>query len=381
MRKLIVALILFSAQLLLAAPTMNNCRRFFNYPDGTNELISYVESISNLPSLNLQKFYQAVAHGELENPISIPAARVNAELQIHRTGIEQILEQSSFDMQKLSAWAITRGTHVETTRQDRTSVEVKTELAARPFRLVTIEEMNLQIMDGPVTQYMWAQVFGKIPSGLEQQDDIEAVKVDGIQMAMAPNHPVTSITFWSAVAFANEMSRKHNLPEAYDLSAFGNPGGEFFALGTFSMPDKERIKKFVEDNTPELIAAREGLRLPTVQEYQRLVYELARFNGKKVAELTTAERRKFFEDFKVHAVGNDLEPAVIGANVINDLLGNIWFLSSTFVAIDLQNNWDVSTLGHGCGDWYLAYKPETGLTDLSARGTARGIILVRTVRP
>ena len=380
MKMFTVIFILFPAQLLLAAPTANDCRRFFNYQDGTNELISYIESISQLPSMSqyLPNFYQAVAQGELENPISVSAARVNAELHIHRSGINKIIEQSFFDLQKLMAWAVDRGAQVETARQVRSATEAKTKATIRPFKMIPIDEMHLMVMDGPVTQHMWYEIFGEVPSDLEPED-IDTVQVNGVFVDMAPNHPVTGITFWSAINYANEMSKHHHLSEAYDLSSVKD------AMASGFIFKEDDFQKFRKANSPELVAARDGLRLPTVEEYQRLAYDLALYNGRRIEELTEEERVKLLYSTKIHSVGSKLRPAVIGSHIINDLLGSISFYTSNVTSYDLRSGrtqWRVNTVGHSCyKDWssITSRDPEYEQTNIRHRG--QGIILVRTVKP
>ena len=394
MRKFAVALTLFSASFSLAAPTVNDCRRFFNYPDGTNKLISYVESISNLPSLNLQKFYQAVAHGELENPISASTARVNAELQIHRNGLSSILDNSYLDIEKLKSWASARVALEVKTQNERHSTRQETASPFRQFKMVQVNEMQLMVMDGPVTEMMWAEVFGVVPEELLTANSSrrDPIWVNNKLVTISPDYPVTNMTFWSAAVFANQMSKKRGLPEAYDLSMVKFDGVNskqdivhLAALGLLSSFDSNSVEEFVQNNTPQMVATRGGLRFPTRDEFETLVCHLARFNGVHLSKLDPQQIQSLFKGKSrdLHPVGSELGAAMIGANSIADLIAHISFYTSNIKKYDDPNKapWEVTTVGRDYSTWEVANIFTSSTQGLSDYFNHRGIILVRTVQP
>ena len=59
------------------------------------------------------------------------------------------------------------------------------------------------VAESPVTQEEWAQVWGELPEGLNA----------------CPSCPVTRVTWWSALAFANRLSEQHGFAPCYVLAA------------------------------------------------------------------------------------------------------------------------------------------------------------------
>ena len=401
MRKFAVALTLFSASFSLAAPTVNDCRRFFNYPDGTNALIGYIEAISEIPEITsqLNYFYQKVINGEIVCPISRGVARVNPELQIHRTGINKILEQSSFDMSRLMAWATKHSSKRVDEQHERREVETLTIKPVRDFKMVRINQIqpSIMMMNGPVTEMMWAQIFEKMPIHISKDPGGERIKVGQKNIYMFPNHPITGITYWSAVVFANQMSKRLGLPEAYDLSnvVFTAPNSkknrphtpqEILVLAAkgelIVLPDDSKsLQRFQQNNTEDVIIQRPGLRLPTKREFAKLAYELAQYGGSKVENLSDQQIEHMFcsGSMQRHPVGDELEPAIIDSQIINDLLGHIYFITNNLTASESGERWQHYYLGAAHN---ASVKDQIAhSSELNGGGGYVGLFLVRTVQP
>ena len=399
MRKLIFTLILFFAQFSLATPIVNDCRRFFNYPDGTDAFISYLESISQLPSVasQLLSFYQRIAHGELLCPISNESARVNAELQIHRSGINRILEQSAFNVSKLSTWATERVAQLSKNGLERANIELQTETAAIPFQMVPITstQPHLMLMNGPVTQMMWAQVFKRIPPTVKDPQML-LMKVGQQEIEMLPDHPITGVTFWSAVVFANEMSKQLGLPEAYDLTGItfkqeaNNPNTpeqilRLAARGALSIFDSNNVYEFIKNN-PMNSQQRPGLRLPTEDEFEILIYKLAQYRGVTVEQLSDQQIEEIFGGSKaeqLHAIRSEFEPATVDSNLIADLLGHISFLTNG-IAVTYPGGtprWELRTMGTSSHRKKSVKDKKSNLISVNGVGGYTGFTLVRTVQP
>ena len=396
MRMLAVALMMFSAQLTLAASTVNECRRFFNYPDGTDELMSYVQSISSLPQLqaDLIAFYSFLARGEIKNPISKLLGRVDAEMQIHRNGFNTILKQSSFDLNRLKIWASERLATTTSERQSRTDIEAITKLTVRPLKLAQVHDPKLKndptepayelfMMDGPVTQAMWLDVFGFNPSQNQKRDEIDS----------PANLPVENINFMSAVVFANIMSKKMGLPEAYDLSDImfksAKNKAEIIKLageGKLEIVGEANEKLFVQRNTSEKVVASQGLRLPTPTELTFL-FQQARFYGLPVADLSEQQLSSLV-DFgdETHTVGTLPVAAIINNHQIHDLVGNVTFWTTPASMMRLSGSIEFSSFVWGQS--FATIEVPQDIKKSSAipfycrvSNYTKGIILVRTVQP
>ena len=394
MRKFAVTLILFSAQLLLAAPSANNCRRFFNYPDGTDALISYLESIAEMPSVKpwLVEFYKNASLGNVVNPISTSAARVNVELQIHRAGVNEILENSFFEMQRIKIWVELRLAQISSNAQERNQVQEKTKQSARPIKFVIVNDPQknpdpvapkyvLEMMDGPVTQKMWLDIFDSNPSENQSGVEVVDVPVRGNIVQALPDHPVEKITFWSAIIFANEMSKKIGLSEAYDLSGLSFTGAA--SLGTLRLDKSVEQRLFAENNKETKVIARPGLRLPTQIELEYLLHKRSYINGVPYSDIKENQVLDLFHHILnvSHAVGS-MPHIEINNQKIFDLFSNVMFWTTTarmesvrngsnFKAVTWGNDWNTIT-----ANIKRIYSISTNCNDNSWR---TGIILVRTV--
>ena len=410
MRIFIAVMILFSAQLTLAVPTTNECRRFFNYPDGTNSFISYVESIADQPNIkrDLSLFYQSIIHGHIANPVSLKLTKTSAEMQIHRAGIQTILESSYLDLQKLKSWAAERSSQVISEAKKRLDVERVTERPTRQMKFVPVSE-KLMMMDGPVTQHMWAEVFSTNPAHGKNGDEALILKINGESIKAQPEHPVEMVNFWSAILFANEMSKRMGLPEAYELSGIRFAGVNPWSadqdafvqagLGELTVEDQLSLDFFISENKLEKVVARSGLRLPTLAEVEYLVYHKARFLGVPLEQLNEKQLVALLNQSteNSHAVGANQVAAVINNQRIYDLIGNVffWLTPKNIAPYGPQ---DRLAKSYGGTVWGASFgfvtlnqqgiktperikSPETITQPLNRGNWNTGLILVRTVKP
>ena len=402
MRMLATALILFFAQVLLAAQSAYECRKFFLYPDGTTQLLAYIETIPQSPLIQgeLNSFYQKLMQSDLQNPISARTARVNAELQIHRKGLQSILDHHYFDLSKLAAWAESKVLQKNRDQQERTVVDEKTKDVTRVLTLIPPFELpghgySIQIMDSPVTQEMWLEHFDANPQTEMNPARGIPVSVRGKSVLISPGHPVRYMTYWSALVFANEVSKKMGLPEAYDLKNLEfedvNSHEDLIRLaGEGKLKIKEEmllLEGFAWQNKKEDIVRRPGMRLPTPEEFETILHKLAHLGGEPfnnsnpthIAELTSAGNAP-------HPIGSARGSLRIGPYVIDDLVGNACFWSHSFSAgkkderiyqnaMEVGRDYLFSTINP---DVFSARSPSYIMP--SARA-ATGVILVRTVPP
>ena len=104
------------------------------------------------------------------------------------------------------------------------------------------EVCNLEVCKYPVTQDMWMEVMEKNPSYFK-----------------GDKRPVEKVTWWSAIKFCNEMSKKYKLEPVYNITYddFDKPILKINQIGESPVePDKADFKKT------------EGFRLPTEVEWE-----------------------------------------------------------------------------------------------------------------
>jgi len=129
-----------------------------------------------------------------------------------------------------------------------------------------------------ITDAAWADI-ANIHLGLERKSQQGSVEGQiGDQAGVLSDHPVTSITYWSALKFANEVSLRHGFAPAYPLQDLSWSGE--FAKGTLETADLSLEKVILHDNP-----FAEGFRLPNLKEMQYFVaYAVA--HGDKFLDAT-----------------------------------------------------------------------------------------------
>ena len=104
------------------------------------------------------------------------------------------------------------------------------------------EVCNLEVCKYPTTQEMWLEIYEKNPSNNQGN-----------------KKPVEKISWWNAIRFCNEMSKKYNLEPVYNITYddFDKPVLKINQIGEEPVePDKADFKKT------------EGFRLPTEVEWE-----------------------------------------------------------------------------------------------------------------
>ena len=338
----------------LYASSVNECKQLFLYPDGTGSLIAYVNSVSDeiqLTDREYLQFVQALERGEVSNLISQRRARLDSKLKIHRQGIERVLNDSAFDIPYLLTWVKNKLSVQALVRHERSQVAKEVLIPARKPEFVRIVDINpshderispypVELMKTHVTQKMWVDVMKENPSHWIQGPNQFEIYYGARKSTIQPNNPVESITFWSAIVFANMFSRKYGLPPAYNLDfiRFDNvkDGAELFqiaATGELQVSDSYSYKVFAERNSVAELVKRPGFRLPTSMEYNRLVFQMARalgisvngINPKSLSSLAWT-RANTPEGEGTQPVGTTDRSVRIENQSVHDLLGNarIW---------------------------------------------------------
>ena len=164
------------------------------------------------------------------------------------------------------------------------------------------EVCNLEVCKYPVTQDMWMEVMEKNPSYFK-----------------GDKRPVEKVTWWSAIKFCNEMSKKYKLEPVYNITYddFDNPILKINQIGESPVePDKADFRKT------------EGFRLPTEVEWEWFARggEVAIQDGtfeKKYSGSDNPKKVAWYDEnsgSETHDVGTK-NPNQLG---LYDCCGNVW---------------------------------------------------------
>jgi formylglycine-generating enzyme required for sulfatase activity len=195
-------------------------------------------------------------------------------------------------------------------------------------------------METKVTQLHWAQVMGDNPSHFANGPQSIEIEINYRKFRINPDHPVEMISWWSALVFANELSKRHGLKPAYDLSGIEFEDGSL--KGNRTMLAADEILRVAAKgslnarycfsapkiNAPEEnIYDTEGYRFPTYAEQLYFLSNAGTANGKYYFGDDSKQLKNHAWYFEIaggqtHPVGA-LLPMRIGTGVFYDVLGNV----------------------------------------------------------
>ena len=405
MRMLIIALILFFAHSGFAAPSANECRRFFNYPDGTEQFISYLLNILN--SDELMSFQTQLQKGEITNPIPNVRARVDSILQVHRGGFQRILDTHFIDIKRVLEVTNSSLAHHSKAQGQRTQAETQTRHAYYKMNLIPVPSGPFgpfEVMDTVVTQAMWVDVMGDNPSENQAGADTIQVVCNGKTISMRPDHPVEKMSFWAAVVFANAMSEKMNFEPVYNLDgivfAHAQNKKELLAAAakgplTIDHDEGRAYEIYHAQNPLSLITKKSGFRLMSFPEYEYIGFGLStKQDGTNYPMgLTKTEMADFawgknnIPELKTQPVGTTLKNLKVGKFPIFDFIGNVEIWASELwmpepAAFKQRIIYHPSSMGSHYGQPTEDFEIEKPRCITLHNGSkTRGIRLVRSVVP
>ena len=164
------------------------------------------------------------------------------------------------------------------------------------------EVCNLEVCKYPTTQEMWLEIYKNNPSYF-----------------IGDKRPVEKVSWWNAIRFCNEMSKKYKLEPVYNITYddFDNPILKINQIGESPVePDKADFRKT------------EGFRLPTEVEWEwfarggEVAIQDGTFN-KKYSGSDNPDKVAWYEDNsekQTHSVGTK-NPNQLG---LYDCSGNVW---------------------------------------------------------
>lgn len=177
--------------------------------------------------------------------------------------------------------------------------------------MVTIEELNIQMLKTEVTQELYKAAIEDNPSN-----------------SKGDKLPVESVSYEEAISFCNRLSIKSGLVPCY-----GNKITEYIDLDNGNLISQEEYNKEKEKATkkkkytPKNYGARivyqineqaNGYRLPTINDYVFIINKAIEKN--QLSALETVGWFKINSEGKTHEVGNK-NPLVYD---LYDLVGNVW---------------------------------------------------------
>lgn len=287
----------------------------------------------------LGRFVEELQKGKVINPISEMQRDTEPTLHEPYQEFETYLKDSPLDQTQILQWtkiALIEKKRTRTEREERKnetknvhqvmtfhSIPHGTFLMGEKGKEVEVElTHDIEMMNTKVTQKMWVDVMGDNPSRFRGDLDL----------------PVESLTWWSAIVFANALSEKSGLKPAYDLKGIEWETGTSASKGTL-MPkgahagdggDEEIIKsvnKILSKNNPNIYKT-EGYRLPTKAESEYVRKNLGRSNtsfhfGDSEEDLKKYAWFKENSPGRTHHVAG-LKPLVINGKEFFDLHGLVW---------------------------------------------------------
>lgn len=318
----------------------SNCGTRLSLLTPTEGLIVYLTHLMDQRVLKDQQlgfFLSGLKSGELRNPFTLDQTKVDSTTAIHRVEIENYFKKP-IDHKKLLASVQQAISERENVAAARSETQHQTQMAYQKMQFHPLPPVprghvlwekrpvalshSFEVMTTPVTQKQWVDVMGKNPSFFSNGPESVRISSAGNTVTMQPDHPVESVTWWSAIAFANTISKNRGLKPAYDLSEVrferNQSDGTLVTMEpvTFNMPDAYEA---------------EGYRLPTKAEMAR-VLELALDTN-----LDPLNDRDLMSHYgwlsgeanaPTMAVAG-LKPFIVNSGELFDLIGNVWEWTSS----------------------------------------------------
>ena len=331
---LIILFLIFAQPSSAGIPVLTPCSR-------SDNLIAYLGSLFEQKIIgadDIHRFKISLGKDELENPMS--EVKTGSSNRIHRVGIANLLvDIDANDRQDLLALVekfLTEKEHQHTTREE---VRIKTQDLYYPMEFHPVPagsfemgegdykvKVNLthrtEVMSVPVTQYHWVKEMGENPSHFIEGENSIMINVNGKIIKLQPDNPVESITWWSALVFANKLSKKHGLKPAYDLSDI-----KFKATTSAEDGTLDHNSGKLKVNGPDIYLT-EGFRLPTEAEQEYVLRGAGIAKGSFHFGDNEAELKDFAwylanSNGATHPVA-ELKPLMIGGKKFFDVSGNVY---------------------------------------------------------
>ena len=322
------------------------------YGDRTNNFIAYLQEILEGLAIEdrerkVESFLRGLENKKVLNFIDERDKPIDKSAFIHYDEIQNYIDKGGLNQDVLKEWAEGYLSESQRIHVKREEAREETLGAYRKMEFHRVnagafymgDEKNkrrvkltnpIEVMATPVTQAQWVEVMGKNPSHFVKGDDSIVVSFDGKLVRMQPDNPVESITWWSALVFANRLSEAHGLPPVYDLSEVVWEPNTRAADGTLTALNLREINVSNEDYYQA-----KGYRLPTKAEQEYMLRAEGRSKGRyhfgdSEADLKDYAWYRENSGEKTHPVGQ-LKPIIINGKEFHDLVGNVAEMGWGFV--------------------------------------------------
>lgn len=296
-----------------------------------------------LGEAELRRMLEGLEGGQLINPIAM-RDDISTEALVHYGEIEKYLG-TPLHQEKLRKWLESKVKERARTDRSRDEARKDTQVSGVPITFVRISarkfEINygwgnshvtlsnpFEIMDTPVTQAQWVGVMGSNPAHFKEGPESVRVDRNGQSFRMNPDNPVESITWWSAVEFANRLSINAKLKPTYDFSDVKFDPKTSAEAGNLTATGGKIKVNAPDGNFYEA----EGYRLPTEAEVRRILRSIQKDDGRfffkedpvSAQELGWVER----DVSLINQPVGILKPIISSGQRIHDFLVNVFEMTS-----------------------------------------------------
>ena len=310
----------------------------------TASLIAYLNYLVEQQIVNLESFRnlseELKIHGKIiTNPVphivTLQGMQFTQSVyQVHYENFEQYLQQTNLNHQELLKWALAMLAEAQRVQLQKDKAEMETKAHFTRMRFHQVEKgtflmgeyketpveltYDIEVMSTLVTQWMWVEEMKENPSKFKEGDYGIELVINGRSIKLQPEHPVENITWYSAAAFANRMSKKHGFKEVYDFSGVTIKQGSKPEDGTLDVEGEVKING-------ANIYETEGYRLPTEAEQEYILSDRGRSKTKHFTGMTNLNFADYAwdSDEQTHAVAEKL-PLMMGDRDFYDLYGNVF---------------------------------------------------------
>lgn len=260
------------------------------------------------------------------NPISEDRVAIDSAAHVHRAEIARHLK--SADQRVLLQWArqfLAESKKItdsrETANKDTDGIGQRLEFHPIYVRKNPVLDTNIdlghdfEISSTTVTQKQWVDVMGENPSYYTKGNDSISIKVGDKYIELQPDHPVESLSWFSAIIFANEMSKRAGFTPAYDISPLSFDPNTRASEGSLNIVDGHF--KFKAN-----VIEADGYRIPSEEEYKFIMAVAKNENPMLWADPLLHGWLPDNSQGQTHPVGQ-LPPLLINGLPIFDFIGNI----------------------------------------------------------
>ncbi len=312
----------------------NPCgKKFLTTANVNDALEAYLTELFQSQAITeseIQNLIESIRTKSIATIISRSRVMTNYQAQTHRQELQKFLNDPDIDWVRIMRWAEkqlkSRANAIENTHHLRTQTSEALDhiefhpIAPAKFLLgepTSPLEVNLthhiEVMTTPVTQEMWMKEMTINPS--HKKD---------------PDYPVESITWWSAIVFANRLSERMKLNPAYDVTQIAWRDGTSAEKGDLEPKSQEDWSRLKINAPLGDIYRTQGFRLLTNAEYEYLLKnrnpsnEVIYPHGLNPSQILNYAWCSENSNGTTQMVGTTPQSLRINGKDFSDLIGNVW---------------------------------------------------------